>query len=97
MKRILFVFAALSFAGTALAADAAALYASKCKSCHGADGKGTSVGQKMGAKDFAELKGTEADLAAAIKNGKGKMPAYKDKLSAEEIDALAKFVKSGLK
>ncbi len=97
MKRILFVLAAVSLAGTVLAADAASLYAAKCTVCHGKDGKGTSVGKKMGAPDFATVKASEADLAATISNGKGKMSAYKDKLSAEEIQALAKFVKGGLK
>jgi cytochrome c6 len=97
MKRILFAIAAVSLAGPALAADAAALYASKCAACHGKDGAGTAVGKKMGAPDFATVKGSEADLAAAIANGKGKMSAYKGKLSDEEIQALAKFVKGGLK
>jgi len=97
MKRILFAIVAVSFAGTALAADAATLFASKCAACHGKDGKGTAVGQKMGAKDITALKGSEAELVKDISNGKGKMPAYKDKLSADEIQALAKFVKGGLK
>jgi len=97
MKRILFVLAAVSLAGTVLAADAASLYATKCTACHGKDGKGTSVGQKMGAKDLTATKASEAEVAATITNGKGKMSAYKDKLSAEEIQALAKFVKAGLK
>jgi cytochrome c6 len=97
MKRILFAFVALSFAGTALGADAAALFASKCAACHGKDGKGTPAGQKMGAKDLTAVKDSEAELVAVISNGKGKMSAYKDKLSADEIKALAKFVKGGLK
>ena len=97
MKRILFAFAALSLAGTVLAADAAALYAARCQACHGKDGKGTAVGQKMGAPDLTTLKAPEADLVASITNGKGKMSAYKEKVSAEEIQALAKFVKAGLK
>lgn len=97
MKRILFALLALALAGSAAAADAASIYASKCKACHGADGKGTAVGIKMGAKDFATVKESEAELAAIITNGKGKMQAYKDKLSGEEIQALAKFIKNGLK
>jgi cytochrome c6 len=97
MKRILFAFVALTFAGTALAADAAALFAAKCAACHGKDGKGTAVGQKMGAHDITALKEGEAEIVAVISNGKGKMSAYKDKLSQDEIKALAKFVKAGLK
>ncbi|HEX9398867.1 MAG TPA: cytochrome c [Anaeromyxobacter sp.] len=97
MKRILFAFAVLSLAETAYAADAAALYASKCQVCHGKDGKPTTTGQRMGAPNLTTLKASEVDMAASIANGKGKMSAYKDKLSPEEIQALAKFVKNGLK
>jgi cytochrome c6 len=97
MKRILFAAFALSLAGSALAADAAAIFASRCTACHGKDGKGTPAGQKMGATDLTAVKASEADLAATITNGKGKMSAYKGKLSDDEIKALAKFVKNGLK
>jgi mono/diheme cytochrome c family protein len=52
----------------------------------------------MGAKDLAEAKkDSEKEIVGAITNGKGKMAAFKDKLSAEEIQALAKYVKGGLK
>jgi cytochrome c6 len=51
----------------------------------------------MGAKDLAAASGSEADIAATIANGKGKMSAYKDKLSDAEIRALAKYVKAGVK
>jgi cytochrome c6 len=97
MKRILFAAVAVAFAGAALAADGAAIYASKCAACHGKDGKGTAVGQKMGAKDLAAAKGSEAEIATVISDGKGKMSAFKNKLSAEEIQAVAKYVKGGLK
>ena len=100
MKRILAAFAILSLAGAAGAAvadDAATLFSQKCASCHGKDGKGTSVGQKMGAKDLAATKLSEADIEGVISNGKGKMTAYKEKLSADQIKSLAKYVKGGLK
>jgi cytochrome c6 len=96
MKRIAFALA-VALAGTALAADAAAVYSSRCNACHGKDGKGTAVGKKMGAPELATLGKSEAEIAAAITNGKGKMSAFKGKLSDEEIQAVAKFVKSGLK
>jgi cytochrome c6 len=98
MKRILFALAALSLATAAGADDAAAgLFAKRCASCHGKDGKGTPVGQKMGAADLTAATGSEADLANVISNGKGKMTAYKGKLTDAEIQSLAKYVKSGLK
>ena len=97
MKRIVFALAALAIAGVTRADEAADLYAKKCSTCHGKDGKGTSVGQKMGAPDLTTTKASEADIAATIANGKGKMSSFKGKLTDEEIAAVAKFVKNGLK
>jgi mono/diheme cytochrome c family protein len=99
MRKILFAAVALSFAGTGLAAaDGAALFASKCVACHAKDGKGSAVGKKMGAKDLAEeMKEPEKEIVADITNGKNKMPAFKGKLTPEEIQAVAKYVKNGLK
>lgn len=95
MKRILFALAALSIAGAAHAD--AALYAKKCASCHGKDGKPTSIGEKMGAKDLGATKLSETEVVAIISGGKGKMTAFKEKLSEAEIQSLAKYIKGGLK
>ena len=68
--------------------DAGALYKSKCQVCHGADGKGTAAGQKMGAKDFQSpevAKQSDADLIKVTKEGKGKMPKYDGKLTDDQI------------
>ncbi len=94
MKRILAAILAIGLAGaagTALAADAAATYKAKCAACHGADGK------KKG--DLTAVKGSDADVARTIADGipAKKMPAYKGKLSDEEIQGVAKYVKNGLK
>lgn len=97
MKKILVAALALSLAGPALAADAAALYSAKCAACHGKDGKGSPAGKKMGAEDLTKVNESEAKIASVITNGKGKMTAFKGKLTPEEIDALAKYVKAGLK
>ena len=97
MRKILFAAVALSLAGTGLAADGAALYASKCAACHAKDGKGSPVGKKMGAPDISATKDDEKKIEGVIENGKGKMSAFKGKLSPEEIQAVAKYVKGGLK
>ena len=80
----------------AQAQDAAALYKSKCQMCHGADGKGdTPAGKKMGTKDFHDpevAKASDADLIKITTDGKGKMPAYKGKISDDEIKALVKYI-----
>jgi len=104
MKRIdiqMFIFA------TALAvvlslplsahAQSADLFKSKCAMCHGADGTGSAMGKKMGAHDFttAEVqKMSDADLTAAITNGKNKMPKYGDKLKPEEIKGLVAHIRT---
>ena len=101
MKRILSLVVALGVilmvaAPAASAADAAADYKAKCQMCHGPDGKGTPTGTKMGAHDFhsAEVqKMADADVIATITNGKNKMPAYKGKLTDDQIKALAAYVK----
>jgi cytochrome c6 len=97
MTKLAAAVLAISISASALAQDAHQLYSAKCNACHGKDGKGTSVGQKMGAPDLTTLKASEADIAATITNGKGKMTSFKGKLSDEEIAAVAKFVKNGLK
>lgn len=96
MKKLVIAAVAISLAGPALAADAAALYGAKCAVCHGKDGTGSPAGKKLGAPDLAKSK-DEAKIAAAIADGKGKMTAFKGKLSPEEIAAVAKYVKAGLK
>lgn len=71
-----------------------ATYKAKCAMCHGATGAGdTPAGKAMkvpslGAADV--VKKTDAELIAATANGKGKMPAYKGKLTDAQIkDAVA--------
>jgi cytochrome c6 len=81
----------------ALADDTEALYKSKCQVCHGADGKGSPAGQKMGAKDFHDpevAKQSDAELIKVTKEGKGKMPKYDGKLTDDQIKSLVKFIRN---
>jgi mono/diheme cytochrome c family protein len=98
MKRIVAALLAVAFAAPTHAADdAKALFSKKCAACHGPDGKGqTAMGQKLGAKDLTTLKLAAGDVATDIEKGKGKMPAVKG-LTAEEVQAVAKYVSGGLK
>lgn len=84
----------VAMAVPAVAEDAAALYKSKCQVCHGPDGKGSAAGQKMGAKPFSEVKASDKELVEITQNGKNKMPAYKDKLTEEQINELVKYVRT---
>ena len=89
-----------------LLADGKAVYMKKCKKCHGADGKGKpKMKEKHNIPDFTDAgwqgKNDKAKVVKATTNGvkkkdgsKTKMKAFKDKLSAEEISAVADFVKS---
>lgn len=77
--------------------DAAALYKSKCQVCHGADGKGSPAGTKLGARDFRSpevAKESDADLATIVKDGKNKMPKYAGKLTDDQIKSLIKYIRT---
>ena len=97
------VFAAVALAAVMLASlpamsaeDGAALYKSKCAMCHGDNG----VAKKMAepSANFNDPKFQEANAADAIAkiitDGKGKMKGFKDKLTPEQITAIAAHVKT---
>jgi cytochrome c6 len=80
------------------AQDAAALYKSKCAACHGPDGTGnTPTGKSLGVTDLTSgdvQKQTDAQLTDSIANGKGKkMPAYKGKLTDDQIKDLVAYIR----
>ena len=81
--------------GAAFGADAGALWAKNCAACHGKDGSGnTAMGKKLGVKDYTKSQGfSDAEAASVIKNGKGKMKAYKQ-LSDADVKALVAYVRS---
>jgi cytochrome c6 len=97
MKRLALTLALLAAAALARAESAAPLYAQKCAMCHGKDGRGSPVGLKMGAKDLTTTALSEPDVAKTIADGKGKMTGFKGKLTEVQIQALAKYVKAGLR
>ena len=88
----------LLISSTVLAADGAATFKSKCAMCHGPDGSGqTPMGKKLGIRALGSAdvqKQTDAELGAIITKGKEKMPSYDGKISAEEISALVKFIRT---
>ncbi len=92
MKRLALALAVLASAVVVRADEAASLYSQKCALCHGKDGKGTPTGKKMGSKDLTTLKLSQEQVVNDIANGKGKMPAFKGKITDAQIDALAKYV-----
>jgi mono/diheme cytochrome c family protein len=84
----------------ATAQSAADLYKSKCQACHGpggvpSDGMAKSMGIKpLGGADVQGM--SDSDLTGSITNGKGKMPAFKGKLTDAQIKDLVGYVR-GLK
>jgi mono/diheme cytochrome c family protein len=87
----------LAVASSAAAADpdGAALYQTKCASCHGADGRGdTPVGKALKIRSLLEPRWAAPDavtaIAKAVREGAPGMPPMASKLSAAEIEAVAK-------
>lgn len=80
------------------AQDATALFTSKCAACHGKDGMAkTPMGAKLKVQDLSSpevQKLSNAELTKIVSEGKEKMPAYKTKLSKEQIDGLVAYVRN---
>jgi mono/diheme cytochrome c family protein len=73
------------------------LYMAKCSTCHSRDGSGAgTVGKSMNVPSLVSrqvLEQSDEALEEVIKNGVGKMPAYKRKFSFEQIDQLVGFIR----
>jgi len=64
------------------------IYLAECKKCHGKDGKRGL----FKATDLTQSKLNLSEKVAWIKKGKGVMPAYEEKLSKTEIEAVALYL-----
>jgi mono/diheme cytochrome c family protein len=69
------------------------VYQQHCVKCHGKNAAGRHFGGPSLRADKVNSASNE-DLRNIISNGKGHMPKYADKLSAEEIDELVKQIKA---
>ena len=76
--------------------DVVAIFnAQRCATCHGIDGKGKLKGAPDWSDPAFQKKMSDATLVKIIKEGKPPlMPAYESTLSAEEIKALAAYVRT---
>lgn len=80
-------------------ATARANYAKNCEACHGDQGVGGLVKVENKQIKVASLKSdhaikhTDEQLAKTITTGEEEMPAFKDKLSQQEIADLVKFIR----
>lgn len=67
------------------------VYKKNCAKCHGK----TATGRHFGGPSLSSEKAAAAsadDLKNMIANGKGRMPKFASKLTAEEIDALVQQI-----
>ncbi len=76
-----------------------AVYADKCARCHGSDGKGrTRMGETVEPPDLSDpawMSGrSNARMVASVTHGRGSMPAFKKKLTRQEIAAAIAYVRT---
>lgn len=87
-------------AGTVAGQGERATFQRSCQIYHGTDGRGARSGRRLpGIPDFTsrawQERRSQAELEASILEGKGeRMPAFRDKLGAEQVSALAAFVRA---
>lgn len=93
------ILLAASIAGPAFSQAAGAdTYKAKCAMCHGADGLAATPMAKnlkvLSFKDPAMVKASDAQFIASTTNGKGKMPAYKGKLTDAQIKDVVSYIRT---
>jgi mono/diheme cytochrome c family protein len=81
-------------------ADARALFAQACAKCHAEDGTGGLPAAANGPRPVDltsaewQRSRSDAEIAEAIKNGRGAMPPFADVLTTDQIDALASYIRA---
>jgi cytochrome c6 len=94
-----FLYAAHSATATSQKnVDATVLFDEHCDSCHGKDGQAKTFKAKFNhARNLTDSKWqaevTDERLFNSISNGKGKMPAFRKKLSEAQINDLVSYVR----
>jgi len=73
------------------------IYKARCAMCHGQDGLATTpVAKMMNVPSFrspAAMHHTAAQLIDITNNGKGKMPAFKGKLTEAQIEQVVEYIR----
>jgi len=80
----------------AWAADAAAgkaVYAAKCKACHGANGEGNPAMAKMLKVELKPLSESSADVKEVVTKGQGKMKPVSS-VTGADLDNVVAYVKT---
>jgi mono/diheme cytochrome c family protein len=94
----LFLCVSAAFSGAQSQANSGKLlFSARCATCHGSDGKGTTLGKQLKALDLNShnvQKSTNAELENVIANGKGNMPPFSSTLTKDQIAQLLKYVRT---
>jgi cytochrome c6 len=93
---VLFIALTLTFSPPALAADTtngAKIFSVQCVGCHVNGGNIVRRGKTL-KKKALQRNGVESleAIASLVANGKNNMPAYKDRLSAQQIENVSAYV-----
>lgn len=92
------LFAALSWVTPAMAADAAAgaaVFANNCAACHIGGGNVVNAAKTLKQSDLEKYEMNSADaIIYQVTNGKMAMPAFKGRLSQDQIESVAAYVLS---
>lgn len=71
------------------------VYDANCAACHGSSGRG-GIGPALGDGAVVQRYPDPADHRDVVVNGRGRMPAWGNQLSDEEIDAVVAYERDGL-
>ena len=71
------------------------IWIGQCASCHGADGGG-GRGSKLNEGRVLERYPDIADLEQLILDGRGGMPGYEGRLTAEQVTAVSRYLREVL-
>lgn len=82
------------FISSAQTLSGSELFKANCARCHGDDAKGDRGPDLTTEKKQAKWKDSDEKLVKKINNGGFGMPKFRNKLKAEEIQAIADFVRS---
>jgi mono/diheme cytochrome c family protein len=80
-------------AGTRAQSDAAKIFKTNCSLCHGPDGSGDTALKAKDLRSDEVQKQSDAELAAIISKGRGKMPAFGSKFSPGVINSLVAYIR----
>jgi cytochrome c oxidase cbb3-type subunit III len=75
------------------------VYTANCARCHGGDGMGkTTMGEMTEAPNLSDAewqsRRSASRMIASVTNGRGDMPAFKKKLSKQDIAAAVAYVRT---